>query len=440
MGKLGKVGREEAMRTRFSLPHDPLGAFCRDNHVALPGSGQGPLRGLTFAVKDLFHIRGHRTGFGHPDWLRTHPPEKRTALAVRRLLAAGADLAGRTHCDELCYSLTGENVHYGAPLNPSAPGRIPGGSSNGSAAAVAGGLVDFALGSDCGGSVRIPASYCGILGMRPSWGRVPLDHAVPFGPSFDVAGWFARDAAVLEKVGRVLLADRNKAATPKRLLVARDAFAMVEGAVARALAPALGWLKKVIGASEEIEVAPDGLVSWFEAFRTLQAAEVWASVGGWVRQVKPTLGPGVKERIAWAAKVTPRMVAQANRQRSKARTRLQRLMAPQDVLCLPTSPRVAPPLGTPLDKIEISYRKEAMCLLSIAGLAGLPQLSLPMGRIDGLPIGLSIIGKNGADTMLLSIALRIAADCTTASRSRARLASSAGEAWPQHASRYAARA
>src|SRR5262249_27236027 len=157
------------------------------------------------------------------------------------------------------------------------------------------------------------------------------------GPSFDVAGWFARDAAVLEKVGRVLLADRNKAATPKRLLVARDAFAMVEGAVARALAPALGWLKKVIGASEEIEVAPEGLVSWCEAFRTLQAAEVWASVGGWVRQVKPTLGPGVKERIAWAAKVTPRMVAQANRQRSKARTRLQQLMAPQDVLCLPTS-------------------------------------------------------------------------------------------------------
>ena len=120
-------------------------------------------------------------------------------------------MVGRTHCDELCYSLTGENVHYGAPVNVNAPGRIPGGSSNGSAAAVAGKLVDFAIGSDCGGSVRIPASYCGILGLRPTWGRVSLDGAVPFGPSFDVAGWFARDAGVFEKVGRVLLEDRKKA-------------------------------------------------------------------------------------------------------------------------------------------------------------------------------------------------------------------------------------
>ena len=157
---------------------------------------------------------------------RTHPPAKRTAEAVKRLLAAGADMVGRTHCDELCYSLTGENVHYGAPVNVNAPGRIPGGSSNGSAAAVAGKLVDFAIGSDCGGSVRIPASYCGILGMRPTWGRVSLEGAVPFGPSFDVAGWFARDAAIFEKVGRVLLEDRKKAAKPKRLLIARDAFAL----------------------------------------------------------------------------------------------------------------------------------------------------------------------------------------------------------------------
>ena len=183
------------MSAAWTLPNDPLGAFCRHNHVALAGSGKGPLAGLTFAVKDLFHIEGHRTGFGHPDWLKTHAPAKRTSEAVKRLLAAGADMVGRTHCDELCYSLTGENVHYGAPVNVNAPGRIPGGSSNGSAAAVAGKLVDFAIGSDCGGSVRIPASYCGILGMRPTWGRVSLEGAVPFGPSFDVAGWFARDAA-----------------------------------------------------------------------------------------------------------------------------------------------------------------------------------------------------------------------------------------------------
>ena len=388
----------------WTLPNDPLGAFCRHNHAGLAGSGKGPLAGLTFAVKDLFDIKGERTGFGHPDWLATHPPAKRTAEAVKRLLAAGADMVGRTHCDELCYSLTGENVHYGAPVNVNAPGRIPGGSSNGSAAAVAGGLVDFALGSDCGGSVRIPASYCGILGMRPTWGRVSLEGAVPFGPSFDVAGWFARDAAIFEKVGRVLLEDRKKASKPRRLLIARDAFALVEPAVASALQPAVARLEALIGKGEQVEVAPEGLVAWFETFRTIQAAEVWASVGDWVGQARPKLGPGVKERVAWAATVTPAMLAEANVRRAKIRARMDELVGPDDVLCLPTSPRAAPLLGTPVDKIEIEYRNQAMCLLCIAGLAGLPQVSLPVAQIDGLPLGLSILGRRGADTMLLEVA------------------------------------
>jgi amidase len=391
----------------WTPPDDPLGAFCRHNHVALAGSGSGALAGLSFAAKDLFHIEGHRTGFGHPDWLRTHPDQPRTAVAIERLLTAGANMVGRTHCDELCYSLTGENVHYGAPVNVGAPGRIPGGSSNGSAAAVAGKLADFAIGSDCGGSVRIPAAYCGILGMRPTWGRVPLDDAVPFGPSFDVAGWFARDASIFEAVGRVLLDDYKPPAKPKRLLVARDAFAAVDPAVLAALRPAVERLEALIGKSEEIEVSPEGLASWFETFRTIQAAEVWASVGPWIREVAPRLGPGVKERIEWAATVTPQMLAEASARRTEIVHRMQHLIGPDDVLCLPTSPRAAPPLGTPVDKIEIEYRNQAMQLLCIAGLAGLPQLSLPMAQIDGLPLGLSIVGCRGADTMLLSIASSI---------------------------------
>ena len=171
---------------------DPVGAFCRENHVALKGADEGPLQSLTFGAKDVFHIAGTRTGFGSPAWLATHEPPVETATAVTRLLDAGADLAGKTHTDELAYSLTGENMHYGTPINSRAPERIPGGSSNGSAAAVTAGLVDLAIGTDCGGSVRLPASYCGIFGMRPTVGRVPLDGVIPFGPPFDVAGWFAR--------------------------------------------------------------------------------------------------------------------------------------------------------------------------------------------------------------------------------------------------------
>jgi amidase len=292
-------------------------------------------------------------------------------------------------------------------VNVNAPGCIPGGSSNGSAAAVAGKLVDFAIGSDCGGSVRIPASYCGILGMRPTWGRVPLDDAVPFGPSFDVAGWFARDAAIFEKVGRVLLQDRKKAAKPTRLLVASDAFALVGSMVADALQPAVRRLQALIGTSEDIEVSPEALETWFETFRTIQAAEVWGSVGNWVTTTKPRLGPGVKERIDWAATVTPQMHAEASARRAEIAARMDELIGPHDVLCLPTSPRAAPRLGTPVDKIEVEYRNQAMCLLCISGLAGLPQVSLPMAHINGLPVGLSIIGRRGADTMLLSIASAI---------------------------------
>src|SRR5206468_3179731 len=174
-------------------------------HVAVKGTGAGPLANLIFGVKDIYDVAGHKTGFGSPDWLATHGPATRTAPSVQILLDARADLVGKTHSDELAYSLTGENAHYGTPINVNAPGRIPGGSSSGSAAAVAGGLVDFALGTDTGGSVRIPASFCGIYGIRPTHGRLPLDGMVGQAPSFDTIGWFARDADLLARIGEVLL-------------------------------------------------------------------------------------------------------------------------------------------------------------------------------------------------------------------------------------------
>src|SRR5262249_46188864 len=165
----------ERPRLRFCTPamnsildQDNLGAFCRHTHVAVKSTGAGPLANLIFGVKDIYDVAGHKTGFGSPDWLATHRPATRTAPSVQILLDAGADLVGKTHTDELTYRLTGENAHYGTPINVNAPGRIPGGSSSGSAAAVAGRLVDFAVGSDTGGSVRAPASFCGIYGIRPT--------------------------------------------------------------------------------------------------------------------------------------------------------------------------------------------------------------------------------------------------------------------------------
>ncbi|MBM4421723.1 MAG: amidase, partial [Chloroflexi bacterium] len=238
---------------------DPLGAFCRHDPVRRDPTRPGPLSGLTFGAKDSFDVAGVPTCFGSPDWLGTHPVPTRTAPAVQALLDAGARLVGKTQCDELTYSLNGENAHYGTPINPRAPGRIPGGSSSGSAAAVAGGLCDFTLGSDTGGSVRLPASYCGVWGMRPTHGRIALEGACPLAPSFDTAGWFAGTPELLERVGRVLLGDSTEPVRPLRLLIARDAFDLLSPPVAAALEPAVRRAAESVGTAADVRLAPEGL-------------------------------------------------------------------------------------------------------------------------------------------------------------------------------------
>ena len=391
------------------MPDDPLGAFCRENHAALPGSGVGPLAGLTFGAKDVFDIAGSRTGFGSPTWLGTHPPAESTAPTVQLLLDAGADLVGKTLTDELTYSLSGQNAHYGTPTNPAAPDRVPGGSSNGSASAVAGGLVDFALGTDCGGSVRLPASYCGILGIRPSHGRISLEGVTPFTSSFDVAGWFAKDARVFAAVGDVLLAHDPEPVAPRRLLVARDAFELVADEVRLALGPAADLTVAVAGIRHEVSVCPTDLMEWFQTFRTIQAWEIWSNHHDWVATYNPEFGPGTRERMEWASRVTRDQVEAARTRRAAIVERVRGLLSEGDVLCLPTSPRVAPLLDTPLDELEDRIRAQAMCLLCIAGLAGLPQVSLPMATLGGLPLGFSLVGPWGSDRQLLSLSVELMA-------------------------------
>ena len=391
-------------RSFGSPPLDPLGAFCRENHAAVEGSGSGPLSGLTFAAKDVFDIEGSRTGFGNPTWLDTHPPANSTAEAVRQLLDAGADMVGKTLTDELTYSLNGQNAHYGTPVNTAAPGRIPGGSSNGSAAAVAGGLVDFALGTDCGGSVRLPASYCGILGIRPSHGRVSLKGVAPFTWSFDVAGWFARDADVFVAVGDVLLEDEGDMPPPSRLLYANDAFGLVEQGVADALAPAVELAASTIGAREDVTVSPEGLYGWFETFRVIQAWEIWSNHHEWITEAKPEFGPGIRDRVDWASRVTDEQAATGRARRADIVDRIRGLFGEGDVMCLPTSPRVALLIDTPQGELEDRIRAQAMSLLCIAGLAGLPQVSLPLATLDGLPLGFSLVGPWGYDRQLLALA------------------------------------
>lgn len=387
------------------IPDDALGAFCRHTHVAVAGSGKGPLAGLTFGAKDIYDIAGHKTGFGSPDWLATHAPATRTAPVVASLLAAGADMLGKTQTDELTYSLNGENAHYGTPVNVNAPGRIPGGSSSGSAAATAGNLVDFALGSDTGGSVRAPASFCGIYGMRPTHGRISLAGACALAKSFDTAGWFARDAVLLQQVGQVLLGAENPP-PPGELLLAQDAMAMLDGNAVSALQPALTRITAALGASRSVMVSAEGLPQWFQAFRVLQGAEIHAQLGNWVAQTKPNLGPGVRERMAWVSTITVDEVARAQALRDAARRQLDALLIDNAVLVLPTVSDIAPLLNTPAAELD-DFRARAMSLLCIAGLAGLPQISLPLATARDCPLGVSLMAARGNDALLLALARRI---------------------------------
>lgn len=387
--------------------HDSVNALCRDNPAALAPTGDGALRGLRFAVKDVYEIAGTHTGFGQPDWLASHPPAAANADCIDRLLAAGAALVGRTISDELCYSLTGDNAHYGAPVNSWGIDRLSGGSSSGSAAATCAGLVDFALGTDCGGSVRVPASYCGLLGLRTTHGRVPTRGLLQFADAFDCVGWFARDAQVFEQVAHVLLPEARESGAFKRVLIATDAFEAVDADIAAALAPAREIVEAQVGETQDVRLSDEGLDRWFETFRIIQAAEVWSALGDWVTEHRPALGPGVRERIEQAEQINAKQLREAKAHRADIVKRLDALIGEDDVVVLPSTPQPAPPRGGGDAALETTYRFQAMSLLCSAGLAGLPQMSLPLAMKDGLPLGLSIMTRRNGDMRLIELAKQV---------------------------------
>jgi amidase len=379
---------------------DPLGAFVPQGQVEIEGAARGPLAGATFAVKDIFDVAGTVTGRGNPDWLATHPAASRHASAVQALLEAGARLVGKTITEELAFSIVGTNPHYGTPANVAAPGRVPGGSSSGSAAAVGGGLVDLALGSDTGGSVRVPASYNGIYGMRPSHGRISLAGVMPLAPSFDTVGWFAREPALFVTAGRVLLDDRASGRPPGRLLLATDAFERAGSEVAQALGPAIGAVESELGEARPVIVSADGLDAWYAVLRTLQAAEAWAEHGPWLERAKPRIGPYLALRLRLASTVTAAEVARAQAARTAIRARLDRLLEGDALMLLPSAAGPAPLIDAPMAEHE-RVRAATIGITCIASLGGLPQVSLPLGRLPEGPVGLSLLAGRGRDTLLL---------------------------------------
>lgn len=384
---------------------DDLGALS----VVLGDSaeGSGPLAGASFVVKENIDVAGQVSTNGHPQWAATHPPARANASAVDRLIAAGARLVGKTHMDEMAYSLLGANPHYGTPINPRAQDRHPGGSSSGSAVAVSAGLVNFALGTDTAGSCRAPAAFCGVFGFRSSHGAIPTDGVIPLAPSFDVVGWFARDIGVMAAVGAELLPQDPNSAPLEEAVLLTSAFQGVETEFAARAALPIDALKPTTP-WREASLDDDFCKTALTHFRNLQAYEAWASHGAWITAEHPRFGKGVEERFAYAEKVTLKQKLAAEAFRDEARPMIEALFGAKGFLVLPTTPFRAPLLAETEEQLDIR-RYQMMRLFLIASYFGLPQISMPLRSLEGqkdAPVALSLIGPRGADRKLIALAQR----------------------------------
>ena len=385
---------------------DPLGAFV--SRLDVPAVSPGVLAGRSVAVKDMFDVAGVPTGAGNPRWAQTHAIPVAHATAIELLLHAGAHIVGKTVTDELAYSLSGTNVHWGTPLNSAAPDRVCGGSSCGSASAVAGHMVDIGLGTDTGGSIRIPASYCGLVGFRPTHGRVSLRGCVPLAPRFDTVGWLTRSASLSRTAGDVLLSPVvTQAAPPARMFVWRDALRLVETHVRDAVDGAISRLAEAFGSAEEFTLPATELDDWADAFRTLQGADCWRTHGEWITREHPDFGPGITARFAAASAITTDQESVAEAVARDARRRLDDVLGDDGVIVLPSAPDVAPLRNASREQKD-HIRPATLRLTCAAGLAGLPTMSVPAARSEAaLPIGIALIGARNSDEHLLRIATQL---------------------------------
>jgi amidase len=391
------------------LPENPAHAFVPYPAAPVAHSATGPLAGLSFAVKDLFDVAGYPTGGGNPLLLALSGIKSETAPTVSRLLEAGARFVGKTHTDELAFSMNGKNAHFGTPVNGGAPDRIPGGSSSGSAAAVSNRLCDFALGTDTGGSVRAPASHCGLFGIRPTHGRISLERCLDLAPSFDSCGFFTRDAPTFGRVADVLLGN-DATPLPERVRLLRpvDVWSLLMVEVADALAPALARIEAAVGPAQPCNAALESFDTMYWSFRYLQGREAWAADGPFIERFAPPLGAGVADRFAWSRQVTDAQVEGAARFCEAFRRHLAAALGTDGVLVMPTMPDVAPLLSADEGELD-DYRNAAIRMLCISGLAGFPQVTLPLASRLGAPLGISLLGPAGSDRSLIALAERIVA-------------------------------
>lgn len=395
---------------------DPFNAFLEAKQVLVPNAQSGPLSDLRLAVKDIYDVAGLVTGCGNPQILAEGKAAAQTAPAVQAMLDAGARFVGKTQTDELAFSLMGQNAHYPHPINPADPTRVTGGSSSGSAAAVAAGLADIAVGSDTGGSIRAPASFCGLLGLRTTHGLISLDGTMKLAPSLDTFGWFTKDVETYAAVAKLLIgedAHRGQLSRPLALdwldTLPTGPIEAAEYSTMRALAElAIGPTTMAL----PLSLSPDEL---YWCFRRIQAYEAWQTHGAWILAKDRGLGPGVKERFEFGRTIDAADYQAEIARRGVLRAQLAGQLGDDGILVLPTVPGAAPFANGSHEEL-LAYRERALRLLCLSGLTGFPQITLPIGKVDGAPFGLSLLGPAGSDIALIALGRKILQAATDSAR------------------------
>ena len=375
----------------YLMPHSPINPIIE--------SYNGRLKNLKFVLKDMCDIKNIKTSCGNPDFYKACEPAKKHAEFLSNILSEGAILEGITICDEFFYSVIGENSHYGTPKNLNAPNCVPGGSSSGSAAALTTDLFDFSIGSDTGGSVRVPASFCGLLGIRPTHGRIKSNGVYPMAPSFDTIGWFSNNIKTFQKIGEVLLnKNENENITFNQFVIAEDLLELVDTDIKNQFN---SYYKELHPNIKHIRLSKFSKSEIADNFRILQAGEIKEHVIPWIEKNKPKISLEINSRIEMASKISPLEIDAAKTFRQEIISEINNSLPEGDIAIFPTTPFSAPKCGQS-DQDLGSDRKKIMEMTSIAGMTSRPQISIPKFKGKTGPVGISILGWQNSDEILLN--------------------------------------
>jgi amidase len=375
----------------YLMPHSPINPIIE--------SYNGRLKNLKFVLKDMCDIKNIKTSCGNPDFYKACEPAKKHAEFLSNILSEGAILEGITICDEFFYSVIGENSHYGTPKNLNAPNCVPGGSSSGSAAALTTDLFDFSIGSDTGGSVRVPASFCGLLGIRPTHGRINANGVYPMAPSFDTIGWFSNNIKTFQKIGEVLLdKNENENITFNQFVIAEDLLELVDTDIKNQFN---SYYKELHPNIKHIRLSKFSKSEIADNFRILQAGEIKEHVIPWIEKNKPKISLEINSRIEMASEILPLEIDAAKTFRQEIISEINNSLPEGDIAIFPTTPFSAPKCGQS-DQDLGSDRKKIMEMTSIAGMTSRPQISIPKFKGKTGPVGISILGWQNSDEILLN--------------------------------------